>query len=150
MRRHAEHVALPEDVEPFDLGGRIVDIIPTPGHEPSEISIFDRRTHLLLMGDELYPGRLYVPLEEFKTYKISIARVVEFSRNRDVTWILGNHIEMNITPGRDYAIHAPTHPAEHRLELPYARLVELNAALQKMGDWPRLDVHDDFIFYPLP
>ncbi len=140
----------PEDVEPFELGGRTLDIIPSPGHEPAEISIYDRRTRLLLMGDELYPGRLYVALEQFGTYRKTIERIVEFSKPRGVSWILGNHIEMTRTAGKDYAIHAPNHPDEQRLELPYARLLELNTSLEKMSQGPQLDIHADFIFYPLP
>jgi glyoxylase-like metal-dependent hydrolase (beta-lactamase superfamily II) len=140
----------PNDIEAFDLGGRSLDIIPTPGHEPAEIAVFDPRTRLLLMGDELYPGRLYVPADEFKTYRASIDRVLEHTRSLKVSWILGNHIEMTQTTGRDYAFHAATHPAERRLELSYAHLLELDAALHRMGDLPKLDIHRDFIVYPLP
>jgi hydroxyacylglutathione hydrolase len=67
-----------------------------------------------------------------------------------VTWILGNHIEMTRTPGRDYAMHIHSHPAEHRLELPLASLLELRKAVDAMGELPRLEVHEDFIVYPLP
>ena len=141
----------PTQIVPFDLGGgRVLDIIPSPGHQPAEISVFDRQTHLLLMGDELYPGRLYIPVAEFKTYQATIDRVADFTASRQVAWILGNHIEMTQTPGRDYAMHTPSHPAEHRLELPYASLLELRTAVDAMGELPRLEVHDDFIIYPLP
>jgi glyoxylase-like metal-dependent hydrolase (beta-lactamase superfamily II) len=140
----------PDQTAAFDLGGRVLDIIPAPGHEPAEISVFDRRTHLLLTGDELYPGRLYVPTREFATYRRSIDRIVDFTRSRNVSWVLGCHVEMTRTPGRDYPFHAASHPSEHRLELPYASLLELDAALHKMGDQPQLDVHHDFIIYPLP
>lgn len=140
----------PNEIVAFDLGGRVLDIIPSPGHEPAEIAVFDRRTHLLLMGDELYPGRLYIPNREFQTYRSTIDRVVNFTRSRDVSWILGNHIEMTQTPGRDYPMHTPSHPLERRLELPYARLLELQEAVHAMGDQVRLEVHDDFIIYPLP
>jgi glyoxylase-like metal-dependent hydrolase (beta-lactamase superfamily II) len=139
----------PTDIVAFDLGGRVLDIIPAPGHEPAEISVFDRRTHLLLTGDELYPGRLYIPADQFETYRQSIDRIVGFTRTRSVSWVLGNHIEMTTTPGRDYAIHAKSHPHEHNLELPYARLLELDKALHAMSG-PTLDVHPDFIIYPLP
>jgi glyoxylase-like metal-dependent hydrolase (beta-lactamase superfamily II) len=140
----------PDETAAFDLGGRVLDIIPAPGHEPAEISVFDRRTHLLLTGDELYPGRLYVPTREFATYRRSIDRIVNFTRSRSVSWVLGNHVEMTRIPGRDYSFHAVSHPLEHRLELPYVSLLELDAALHKMGDQPQLDVHRDFIIYPLP
>jgi hydroxyacylglutathione hydrolase len=143
--------AWPTEIVPFDLGGgRLLDIIPSPGHEPAEISVYDRKTHLLLMGDELYPGRLYIPSHDFKVYQATIDRVADFTRSRPVAWILGNHIEMTQTPGRDYAMHIPTHPLEHRLELPYASLLELRAAVDAMGELPRLEVHNDFIIYPLP
>ncbi len=140
----------PDQSAAFDLGGRVIDIIPAPGHEPAEIAVFDRRTHLLMTGDELYPGRLYVPTAEFATYRRSIDRLVNFTRTRNVSWVLGCHVEMTRKPGRDYPIHAASHPFEHRLELPYASLIELDTALNGMGDQPQLDVHPDFIIYPLP
>jgi glyoxylase-like metal-dependent hydrolase (beta-lactamase superfamily II) len=140
----------PEDIAAFDLGGRVLDIIPAPGHEPSEIAVFDERTHLLLTGDALYPGRLYIPTAQFEAYRRSIQRVVDFTRPRAVSWILGNHIEMTRTPGRDYPMHAANHPQERRLELSYASLLELDAALEAMHAGPRLEVHRDFIIYPLP
>jgi hydroxyacylglutathione hydrolase len=141
----------PTEIVGFDLGGgHVLDIIPSPGHEPAEISVYGRSSHLLLMGDELYPGRLYIPTRDFKIYQATIDRVADFTRSRPVAWILGNHIEMTQTPGRDYPMHFPSHPLEHRLELPSSRLLELRAAVDAMGDLPRLEVHDDFIIYPLP
>jgi len=140
----------PEEVVPYDLGGRVLDIIPSPGHEAAEISVFDRRTHLLLTGDFLYAGRLYFKVDNFATFRASVDRVVNFTRSLSVSWVLGNHIEMTQTPGRDFQFHAPSHPLEHSLELPYARLLELQSAVHAMGDVPRLEVHDDFIIYPLP
>jgi hydroxyacylglutathione hydrolase len=141
----------PTEIVTFDLGGgHVLDIIPSPGHEPAEISVYDRSSHLLLMGDALYPGRLYIPTRDFKIYQASIDRVADFTRSRTVAWILGNHIEMTQTPGRDYPMHFPSHPLEHRLELPASRLLELRAVVDAMGDLPRLEVHDDFIIYPLP
>ena len=40
----------PRDVVQYDLGGRIVDIVPIPGHERASIAIYDRRTGILLTG----------------------------------------------------------------------------------------------------
>jgi glyoxylase-like metal-dependent hydrolase (beta-lactamase superfamily II) len=141
----------PTQIVPFDLGGgRVLDIIPSPGHQPAEISVYDRRTRLLLMGDELYPGRLYIPTADFKAYQATIDRIADFTATRPVSWILGNHIEMTRTPGRDYPMHVPSHPKEHPLELPYASLLELRKAVDAMGELPRLEVHNDFIIYPLP
>ncbi len=140
----------PEEIAPFDLGGRTLDIIPAPGHEPAEIAVFDERTRILMTGDELYSGRLYIPNGEFPTLCKSIDRVVNFTKDKHVSWVMGTHIEMTLTPKRDYAFDAAGHPQEHPLELPYSTLLELQSALHAMGEKPRLDVHNDFIVYPLP
>jgi len=140
----------PHDIAKFDLGGRVLDVIPTPGHHPSHIMIYDERTRILLSGDTLYPGRLYVPSNLFTGYRDSIDRVVVFTRTHPVSHILGAHIEMTRTPGKDFIDEAPTHPDEHALDLPYADLLALQAAVHKMGDTVARDVHDDFIVFPLP
>jgi hydroxyacylglutathione hydrolase len=138
----------PEDIARFDLGGRVLDIIPTPGHERAHIMIFDPRTRFLLTGDELYPGRLYFPPKNLATYRASIDRAVAFTRSHPVSWLMGAHIEMTRTAGQDYPMEAPAHPDEHALELPYDRLLELQTALHSMEDEPKRDVHEDFILYP--
>jgi hydroxyacylglutathione hydrolase len=140
----------PTDIVSFDLGGRVLNIIPTPGHEAAAIMIYDSRTHWLLSGDSLYSGRLYVKLEQFHTFRDSIDRAVAFTKPLKVSQLMGTHIEMTTTPHVDYPIHAASHPKEHLLELPYSRLTELQNSLDHMGDMPKLDVHSDFIFYPLP
>jgi glyoxylase-like metal-dependent hydrolase (beta-lactamase superfamily II) len=140
----------PHDIVKFDLGGRVLDVIPTPGHHPSHIMLFDEKTRLLLSGDTLYPGRLYVPVDQFGAYRDSIDRVVAFTQARKVSHILGAHIEMTTTPGQDFPMRAPAHPNEHALELPFADLLALQAAVHAMGDTPVRDSHDDFIVYPLP
>ena len=140
----------PHDIVKFDLGGRVLDVIATPGHHPSHIMLFDEKTRLLLSGDTLYPGRLYVPEDQFTAYRDSLDRVVAFTRNRHVSHILGAHVEMTTTPGQDFPMRAPAHPSEHVLELPYADLLALQAAVHAMGETPVRDKHDDFIVYPLP
>jgi glyoxylase-like metal-dependent hydrolase (beta-lactamase superfamily II) len=139
----------PQDVARYDLGGRVLDVIPTPGHHPSHVMIFDERTRLLLSGDALYPGRLYFPRDQFAGYRDSVDRVVAFTKDRRVKYILGAHIEMTSTPGKDYADAAPTHAFERQLQLPYADLLELQAAVHAMGETPVKDVHNDFIVFPL-
>ncbi len=138
----------PEEIVQFDLGGRILDIVPSPGHEKAEVTLFDRNTHLLLTGDWLYPGRLYFKLDNFDAYSKSVDRVVKFTQPLKVSWILGAHIEMKRKAGRSFPMHAASHQNEHKLELPYARLIELQNALHKMGPTPALDIHRDFIIYP--
>lgn len=140
----------PKQIVRYDLGGRPLDIIPTPGHQPAHIMVFDERDRLLLSGDTLYPGRLYVPSNMFGDFRDSIDRVVAFTRTHRPRVILGAHIEMTQTPGQDYPQAAPQHPSERALELPYSDLLALQAAVHKMGDTVARDTHDDFIVYPLP
>lgn len=134
----------------LDLGGRVLDVIATPGHEPSQVMYYDRRTRLLFSGDALYPGRLYFPRESFTTYREGIARVTAFAATHPVSHILGAHIEMTRSPGVDYPMRAASHPDEHPLELGAASLAELDAALAAMGDSPVREAHADFIIYPRP
>jgi glyoxylase-like metal-dependent hydrolase (beta-lactamase superfamily II) len=140
----------PHDIARYDLGGRVLKIIPTPGHQPAHIMVFDENTRLLLSGDSLYPGRLYVPSNQFAAYQSSIDRVVAFTKDHPVSHILGAHIEMTRTPGKDFVDEAPGHPDEHALELPYATLIELQGAVHAMGEAPVRDAHADFIVFPLP
>jgi glyoxylase-like metal-dependent hydrolase (beta-lactamase superfamily II) len=140
----------PTRIVTFDLGGRVLDVIPTPGHQPAHIMIFDRKDRLLLSGDTLYPGRLYVPANMFADFRDSVDRVAAFARKSRPRHILGAHIEMTRTPGKDYPQAAPSHPDEHVLELSYADLLELQTAVHKMGDTATRSVHDNFIVFPLP
>lgn len=43
----------------FDLGGRVVEVIETPGHTPGGLCFFDKTNRLLFSGDMLYEGPLY-------------------------------------------------------------------------------------------
>lgn len=43
----------------IDLGGRILEILATPGHSPESISLLDRERSILLAADFLYLGNLY-------------------------------------------------------------------------------------------
>ena len=50
----------PEDIGQIDLGGRVIDVIPIPGHDTLSIALYDRQTGILFSGDSLYPGRVFV------------------------------------------------------------------------------------------
>jgi glyoxylase-like metal-dependent hydrolase (beta-lactamase superfamily II) len=145
------HVAKwPQNIGRFDLGGRVLDIVPTPGHEPAHIMVYDARTKLLFSGDMLYPGRLYVPVDQFGVFKASADRLAAFARTHPIRALLGAHIEMTATPGQDYPMEAPTHPSEHPLPLSPAVIAELQRAVDDAGPAPTIDRHADFIVYPRP
>jgi len=54
----------------IDLGGRLLELVPTPGHSPDSISLREDRTGLLLAADFIYPGPLYaqVPGSDLAAY----------------------------------------------------------------------------------
>lgn len=120
----------PDEIVQFDLGGRVLDVIPIPGHDETSVAFYDRRTAVLLAGDTLYPGRLYV--EDGGAFRASIRRLVEFTADRPIAHILGCHIENSRTPFVDYPVGTVYQPDEHSLELGRAHLLELDAALREM------------------
>ena len=137
----------PNEPVTFELGGRTLDIIPIPGHEPSSIAVYDHQTAILFTGDTLYPGRLYV--QDAGAFAQSIQRLVDFTRDKLVTHILGNHIEQTRTPFLDYPIRTVYQPDEHTLELGRAHLLELNDALRELhGTMTRLALRD-FTIWPV-
>lgn len=140
----------PRDVARFDLGGRVLDVLATPGHQPAHIMVYDARTRLLFSGDMLYPGRLYVPLNHFDDFRASAERLAAFARTHPIRALLGAHIEMTTTPGKDYPMEAPVHADEHPLPLTPATIEELRAAVAKAGPVRAIDRHADFIIYPVP
>lgn len=137
----------PTQIVQYDLGNRIIDVIPIPGHHTSHIALYDRRTGILFTGDTLYPGRLYISDEA--AYKLSIQRLVDFAATRPVCHVLGTHIEMTNVPKVDFPIGSTHHPNEHPLRLDYAHLLELDGALDAMGSNIVYQKRDHFIIYPL-
>lgn len=137
----------PNQAVTYDLGNRVLDVVPIPGHQQTHVALYDRRHDLLLTGDTLYPGRLYV--SDFTDYRASTARLTAFvGAGNPVSWVLGTHIEMTTTPMQDFAFGADQHPNEHVLQLGVEHLEELDAAVQAMAG-PQYEEHDDFIIYPL-
>jgi glyoxylase-like metal-dependent hydrolase (beta-lactamase superfamily II) len=65
------------DGDTVDLGGRMLQIIATPGHTPDEICLLDQKNGLLFTGDNFYPGPiwLYRPETDLDAYVQSITRI---------------------------------------------------------------------------
>lgn len=130
----------------FDLGGRVVDVLAIPGHQAAHVAYYDHETKLLLTGDTLYPGRLYI--DDWNSYRTSVPRLVAFvDAQRPVSFLLGGHIELPKT-GPDFAYGTQVHPNEHALELGDSDLRELDTAVKAMGNTPTREVHPTFIISP--
>lgn len=114
----------PNDIGSYDLGGRVLDIIPVPGHDETSIAVYDKITGVLLSGDVLYPGRIYINEHDPDLMQDSVQRLVDFTSTRLVTHILGTHIEQR-APYYDYARGIHYAPDEIPLQLGRAHLLEL-------------------------
>ncbi|NOT74109.1 MAG: MBL fold metallo-hydrolase [Cyclobacteriaceae bacterium] len=136
----------PDGNAKLDLGERLIDIIPIPGHHESSIALYDQASKLLLTGDTFYPGRLYV--DDWLAFKKSISILNSFAASHEVSYITGNHIEMSLRSGVDYPTGSTFHPEEQRLPLTVEELRELHEALSKSGDTPERMVFAKFIVTP--
>lgn len=138
----------PDDIGSVDLGNRVIDVIPIPGHDYLSIAYYDRQTGVLISGDTLCPGRLYVDLADFKQFKKSVERMVAFTDGKIVTHVFGAHVENTRTPFLEYPYGSIYQPDEHDLSLSRAHLLELKAALDEMGDKPVVRAMSDYTISP--
>ena len=116
----------PNGVAHIDLGGRRVDVIPTPGHHPAHVAFYDERTGLFLSGDFLLPGRLLI--DDLDAYVASARRVADYVKDRPVSHVLGAHVELD-ADGEVLPHGSQHHPHEHALQLTRADLLALPATL---------------------
>ena len=130
----------PKGVTVLDLGGRMVEVLPAPGHHPDHVVFYDDRTALLLTGDFLLPGRLLI--DDAADYHDSAVRLVEFLKARPITHVLGAHIELDAT-GQAYSMGSEYHPNERSLGLTRADLLSLPAAFEDFNGF--YATHDNYI-----
>jgi glyoxylase-like metal-dependent hydrolase (beta-lactamase superfamily II) len=120
----------PNGIAHIDLGDRIVDVLPAPGHHPAQLVYYDRNTGLVFSGDFLLPGRLLV--DDRNAYEASAQRVAAFLSDKPVSFVLGGHIEKNRS-GELLPWQSTFHPDEHALPLTKGDLQQLPAALIKFN-----------------
>ncbi len=135
----------PDQVVQYDLGGRVLDITAIPGHHATSIAVFDPWTGFLLTGDTVYPGRLYA--RDMAAFVASMDRLVGFALARPVSHVMGCHIEMTRTPGRDYPIGTRYQPNEPPLQMTMSQLVAVRDAAHAAAGRPGVHVHDDFVVF---
>jgi glyoxylase-like metal-dependent hydrolase (beta-lactamase superfamily II) len=111
----------PNSIGQIDLGDRVIDVIPTPGHYVSHVAYYDRQTGLFFSGDFLLPGRLLI--EDTAADLASARRVVEFVEQRPVSYVLGAHIELDQSGKTIMGTHY--RPNERPLQLTKQDLVDL-------------------------
>jgi hydroxyacylglutathione hydrolase len=102
------------------------DVIPTPGHNETEVSFYDRNTGLFFSGDYLMPARLLI--DDTRADFASAQRVAAFVRDRQVSFVLGGHIEVD-AKGNLFPQESQFHPNEHILQMTKDDLPALPAAI---------------------
>jgi hydroxyacylglutathione hydrolase len=132
----------PATARELDLGGRVVDVVPGPGHHASATVFYDRWTRLLLTGDTFYPGRLYV--EDWDAFAATVDRLVAWCEEHPVSHLLGCHIEMSIQPGVDYPRGSTYQPYEAALPMRVEQLQALQQAVREVDGAPGIHKYDDF------
>lgn len=130
VREYFGFAQWPNGTAQIDLGDRILDVLPAPGHHPAQVVFYDRSTGLVLSGDFLLPGRLLV--DDLHDYEASAQRVADFLKDRPVSFVLGGHIEKDRS-GNLLSWESTDHANEHVLELPKADIEALPAALRRFN-----------------
>jgi glyoxylase-like metal-dependent hydrolase (beta-lactamase superfamily II) len=133
----------PDEIVQFDLGGRVLEITGTPGHHRAALTIYDPWSGFLFAGDNVLPGRIYA--FDFPAYLDSMERTVEFAGAREVTHVMGCHIEMTRQPGRDYPVGCTYQPDEPPLQVTVQQLIAVRDAARSIKDRPGAHTFDDFL-----
>lgn len=83
------------DLDQFDLGGRILHILHTPGHSPGHICIYEEESGYLVTADLLYEGTLYAhyPSTDPVKFHQSIERLASLP---SITKLLPGHNKRHI------------------------------------------------------
>lgn len=127
VRRFYKFADWPNGLAQINLGDRIVDVMPTPGHSETEVSFYDRNTRLFFSGDFLMPGRLLI--DSTSDDLASAERVAAFVQDRPISFVLGGHIELN-SAGDTFAWESQYHPGERVLQMTKEDLLALPAVIQ--------------------
>jgi hydroxyacylglutathione hydrolase len=133
-------------IRPVDLGGRVLQAFATPGHHSAAVTFYDPWTGILLTGDTVYRGRLYIV--DWAAYSHSIDRLIEFCESHPVTHVIGCHIEMTRQARVDYPVRTTYQPDEPPLEMTVAHLHAIRSAIDEVGPEPARRAFDEFILWP--
>ena len=108
-----------------------------------------RGPDFLLTGDTVYPGRLYV--QDMPAFIDSLDRLVRLAESRGVRHVMGCHIEMSRSPGRDYPLGTTYQPEEPPLQMTVDQLRAVrDAAVMAVAGSPGAHSFDDFAIFNGP
>ncbi len=121
----------PDGVGQIDLGGRVVDVLSTPGTHRDGVSFYDRYTQILFTGDLLFPGKITVANE--RDLLRSLKRLQQWKAEHPVKWVMGGHIDMQFLPGKAYSRFATFKPYERELPMAPALIDEAVACAEEIA-----------------
>lgn len=130
VRRYYNFSNWPNGLAQINLGDRTVDVIPTPGHNETEVSFYDRNTGLFFSGDFLMPGRLLI--DNAAADLASAERVVAFVKDHPISFVLGGHIELN-SAGNTFPWGSKYRPHERVLQMTKDDLLALPAVIRSFN-----------------
>lgn len=134
----------PQQIVNFNLGGRELVVTGTPGHQGSELAIYDGWTDLLYTGDMFYRGRLY--LEDWDAWVASIRKLRSIADQNPVVHLVNNHIEMTAKSGVDYPVGTTWQPSEPPMQMTLEMLDQAVEASFEIEE-PGIYTYDDFLIY---
>lgn len=137
--------AWPKGISPYDLGGRVLEVMPCPGHQEASIAIYDPWSGFLVTGDSVCPGRLYA--RDPAAFAQSLDDLVRLAEDRPVRHVMGAHVEMTLRPGRDYPMGSTYQPDERPLPMTVAQLREVRDRALALVDRPGAHMFDDFALW---
>ena len=85
--------------ETIDLGGRVLTVHSTPGETPGAISLSDDLYNILFVGDLLYPGPLWLHLDESDWSGFTRSIDYLYDLREEFQYICPAHNEARIDPG---------------------------------------------------
>ena len=73
----------------MDLGGRTLEIIPTPGHTRGCVSVLDRERRWLFTGDTCCKAAVLLNFDhsaDLATYRAAVKTILDLGSRYDITW----------------------------------------------------------------
>ena len=72
------------DGDQIDLGGRVLQVIHTPGHSPGHVCFWESQSGMLFSGDTLYQGPIFLNYEggNPQAYRISLQKLIKLPEIR--------------------------------------------------------------------
>lgn len=133
----------PEGRGKIDLGGRVVEVIPTPGAHKNGVTFYDPYCDFLFTGDLLFPGKINISNDG--DFLASLRRLKAFAAGNSVKWILGGHVEMMFVPGKYYPRFATYKPYERVLEMAPALIDEAIEYAREVQGKDMMLIRPDFV-----